>query len=69
VIENYLLSQLRQKKPADLKLVALLDRPDLRTVDLTPDYVAFKANRAGAFVGYGLELDGKHGNLPWIGRM
>jgi hypoxanthine phosphoribosyltransferase len=69
VIENYLLSQLRQKKPADLKLVALLDRPDLRTVDLTPDYAAFKAKHSGSFVGYGLELDGKHGNLPWIGRM
>jgi hypoxanthine phosphoribosyltransferase len=69
VIENYLLSQLRQKKPSDLKLVALLDRPDLRTVDLTPDYAAFKAKHSGSFVGYGLELDGKHGNLPWIGRM
>ena len=69
VIENYLLTQLRQKKPANLKLVALLDRADLRTVDISPDYSAFKVDHGGSYVGYGLELEGKHGNLPWIGRM
>ena len=69
VIENYLLAQLRLKKPAQLKLVALLDRTDLRTVDISPDYSAFKVDHGGSFVGYGLELEGKHGNLPWIGRM
>jgi hypoxanthine phosphoribosyltransferase len=68
VIENYLLMQLRQKNPSDLKLVALLDRSDLRTVDIKPDYSAFEVDR-GAYVGYGLELDGKHANLPYIGRI
>lgn len=68
VIENYLLTQLRQKNPAELKLVALLDRPDLRSVDLEPDYRLFKVDR-GAFVGYGLELEGKHANLPYIGKL
>lgn len=68
VIENYLLTQLRQKNPAELRLVALLDRPDLRTIDLNPDYSLFKVDK-GAFVGYGLELEGKHANLPYIGRM
>ena len=69
VIENYLLAQLRQKKPQDMKLVALLDRPELRTVALDVDYRAFEGGHAGAFVGYGLELEGKHGNLPYIGRV
>lgn len=68
VIENYLLTQLRQKNPAELKLVALLDRPDQRSVDLEPDYRLFKVDR-GAFVGYGLELEGKHANLPYIGKL
>jgi hypoxanthine phosphoribosyltransferase len=68
VIENYLLTQLRQKNPAELRLVALLDRPDLRTVDLNPDYSLFEVDR-GAFVGYGLELEGKYANLPYIGKM
>ena len=68
VIENYLLTQLRQKAPAALKLVALIDRPNLRTVDLTADFFAFKVDE-GAFVGYGLELEGRHANLPYLARV
>ncbi len=68
VIENYLLSQLRMREPASLKLVALLDRPESRTVDLTADHYAFQVSD-GVFVGYGLEHDGKHGNLPYIGKV
>jgi hypoxanthine phosphoribosyltransferase len=68
VIESYLLMQLKQKNPASLKLVALLDRPDLRTVELATDYHAFKVHE-GSFVGYGLELEGRHANLPYIGRI
>jgi len=69
VIESYLLMQLRQKKPSELKLVALVDRPTLRTVELEVDYRAFEADHRGVFVGYGLELTGKHANLPYIGRV
>jgi hypoxanthine phosphoribosyltransferase len=65
VIETYLLAQLRQKNPASLKLVALLDRLDARTVDLTVDFRAFEA-AAEAYAGYGLEIDGHHGNLPYL---
>lgn len=69
VIESYLLMQLRQKRPRNLKLVALVDRPELRTVALDVDFRAFKAGHHGAFAGYGLELDGQWANLPYIGRM
>lgn len=68
VIESYLMSQLRQRKPKTLKLVALLDRPGIRTVDLTADYRLFEVED-GSFVGYGLELQGRHGNLPYIARV
>ena len=68
VIENYLLAQLRLHGPKSLHLVALLDRPSLRTVDLDVDYKAFETD-GGSYVGYGLELDTHHGNLPWIGRI
>jgi hypoxanthine phosphoribosyltransferase len=68
VIENYLLTQLRQKGPAALKLVALIDRPNLRTVDLDADFRAFKVDE-GNFVGYGLELEGLHANLPYLARV
>jgi hypoxanthine phosphoribosyltransferase len=68
VIETYLLSQLRQHNPKTLKLVAMLDKPSVRTVDLAVDYRLFEIED-GSFVGYGLELQGRHGNLPYIGRL
>ena len=68
VIETYLMNQLRQHNPAKLQLVALLDRPDLRTVALETDYHMFKVGD-GSFVGYGLENNGRFGNLPYIGRL
>jgi hypoxanthine phosphoribosyltransferase len=68
VIENYLLTQLRMHGPASVHLVALLDRPDLRTVEIEADYRAFKVSD-GSFVGYGLEISRKHANLPYIGTI
>lgn len=68
VIENYLLSQLRLHKPATLKLVALLDRPGLRTIDVNADFRLFEI-QDGTFVGYGLEMNGRHANLPYIGKL
>ena len=68
VIENYLLQQLRLHDPAGVHLVALLDRPDLRTVEIECDYRAFKVAE-GSFVGYGLEIARKYANLPYIGKI
>lgn len=68
VIENYLLQQLRLHEPASVHLVALLDRPDLRTVEIDVDYRAFKV-ADGSFVGYGLEIAMKYANLPYIGKI
>jgi hypoxanthine phosphoribosyltransferase len=68
IIESYLLSQFRLHQPARVKLVALLDRPDLRTIDLRVDFRAFEVSD-GTYVGYGLEVDNRFGNLPWIGRL
>lgn len=68
VIETYLMNQLRQRQPRELKLVALLDRPDLRTNALTVDYSAF-AVKDGTFVGYGLEQEGQYGQLPYLARL
>lgn len=69
VIETYLLMQLREKNPRSLKLVALIDRPALRTVALEADFRVFEADHRGIFLGYGLEFDEKHANLPYIGRV
>jgi hypoxanthine phosphoribosyltransferase len=68
VIESYLMAQLRQREPDSLRLVALIDRPDQRTVPLEADFRAFIATR-GRFVGYGLEQERGYSNLPYIGAM
>lgn len=68
VIETYLLSQLSQKNPEQIRLAALLDRPDLRTVPLEVDYQAFVAEE-GTYVGYGLEKDREFSNLKDIYRL
>ena len=68
VIENYLLTQLRQHSPASIRLVALLDREDVRTVDIQPDFRAFRIED-GTFAGYGLEHERRFGNLPYIGKI
>ena len=68
VIENYLLSQLRMHAPASLRLVALLDRLDARTVDIATDFRAFTIGE-GTFAGYGLEHERRFGNVPHLGRV
>ncbi len=68
VIENYLLSQLRLHLPKTLRLVALLDRPDVRTVDVKTDFAAFTIHD-GTYAGYGLEHERRFANLPYIGRI
>jgi len=68
VIETYLLTQLRQRSPETLKLVALIDCPEARTVELACDFPVFSSQR-GRFVGYGLESEREFGNLPYIGQM
>ena len=68
IIENYLLSQLRMHAPATLRLVALLDRPDARTVDVRTDFHGFTISE-GVFAGYGLEHGRRFGNLPFLGRV
>lgn len=68
VIENYLLTQLRTHAPAAMRLVALLDRPSARTVDLPADFAAFTVEE-GVFAGYGLEHERRFANLPYIGRL
>jgi hypoxanthine phosphoribosyltransferase len=68
VIENYLLSQLRMHAPEVLRLVALLDRADVRTIDVTADFSGFTIQE-GTYAGYGLEHERRFANLPYIGRV
>ena len=68
IIESYLLSNLKLKGPKQLKLVALIDRPDARTVSLDVDY-SVVVGGDGTYVGYGLDGLGGGANLPHIERL
>lgn len=63
---HYLLENLRARNVASLKVVALLDKPSRRKVQVKADYLGFEVPDAFV-VGYGLDYAQKYRNLPFIG--
>jgi hypoxanthine phosphoribosyltransferase len=62
---NYLLRNLRGRDPRSLEVCALLVKPERAKIDLQIRYVGFEIpNRY--VVGYGLDLDQRHRNLPYV---
>ena len=57
---------LMDREPASLKIVTLLDKPSRRRVEVPVDYVGFRIEDHFV-VGYGLDLEGIHRNLPYVG--
>ena len=57
---------LKVRKPASVKLCALLDKPDRRVVEVQVDYCGFEIPDEFV-VGYGLDFNEKFRNLPYIG--
>ncbi len=62
---NYLLDNLRSRKPASLKTCTLLDKPSRRKIDVQVDYKG-KEVPDEFLVGYGLDYAEKYRNLPYI---
>lgn len=62
---NYLGGILLSRDPASLAICTLLDRPDLRLVDVPIKYVGFPVNQE-FLVGYGLDYRGGFRCLPYI---
>jgi len=61
---NYLLKALALRRPRDVAICTLLDRPNRRLVDDLPiRYVGFPAPDE-FLVGYGFELEGRYRGLP-----
>ncbi|HEY8144160.1 MAG TPA: phosphoribosyltransferase family protein [Kofleriaceae bacterium] len=69
IIETYLANELRERGARAVRFAALVDVPSERKTELAVDYPLFTEERQGAFVGYGLKHDGRHGNLPYLGRV
>lgn len=63
---NYLRGILKERNPKSISIATLLDKPDRRQVDITPDYVGFVIPDEFV-VGYGLDYGEKYRNLPYVG--
>ncbi len=65
---QYLLRNLGSRNPRTLEVCALLTKPERRKVDLPTRYVGFEIpNRF--VVGYGLDYDERHRNLPFVAAL
>jgi hypoxanthine phosphoribosyltransferase len=62
---HYLLKSLRARAPRSLEVCALLTKPERRRVDLPIRYVGFEIPNQYV-VGYGLDLDQRYRNLPYV---
>jgi hypoxanthine phosphoribosyltransferase len=65
---NYLLSLLRSRRPASLKVAAFLSKPSRRQIDVPVDYVGFEVPDRFV-VGYGLDHDQLYRNLRYVAAM
>lgn len=63
---SYLLPVLNSRKPASIRLITLLSKPDRREKDVEIDDIGFVIPDAFV-VGYGLDYAQKYRNLPYIG--
>jgi hypoxanthine phosphoribosyltransferase len=63
---SYLQEILRAREPRSLRTVCLLSKPSRRTLDVPLEYVGFTIEDRFV-VGYGLDFDERHRNLPFIG--
>lgn len=62
----YIVTQLKARNPASLKICALLNKPSRRQVEVPTEYLGFEIPNEFVF-GYGLDLDDKYRNLPFVG--
>ncbi|MGY5217824.1 hypoxanthine phosphoribosyltransferase [Clostridium butyricum] len=63
---SYLLKYLKARKAASIEIVALLNKPVRRKVELPVKYIGFEVPDA-FIVGYGIDYAEKYRNLPCIG--
>jgi len=62
---NYLVENLKSRRPASLKICALLDKPSRRIIPVEVHYCGFSVPDE-FLVGYGLDYNECYRNLPYI---
>ncbi len=63
---RFVMDVMMARRPASLRLCTLLNKPSRRKVNIPIDYVGFEIENKFVF-GYGLDLDEKFRNLPFVG--
>ncbi|MEM7030015.1 MAG: hypoxanthine phosphoribosyltransferase [Chloroflexota bacterium] len=65
---SYLTQLFQAREPASLKICTLLNKSARREVDIPVDYIGFDIEDKYVF-GYGLDMDEKFRNLPFVGTV
>lgn len=65
---DYLMKNLRTRKPRSLKVASLLHKPARTRVEVTIDYLGFTIDDVFV-IGYGLDHAQRYRNLPFIGTL
>jgi hypoxanthine phosphoribosyltransferase len=65
---NYLLKNLRSRRPATLEVCALLYKPEQLKADIEVKYAGFDIPSVFV-VGYGLDYAERYRNLPFVGTL
>jgi hypoxanthine phosphoribosyltransferase len=65
---DYLLGNLRSRRPNSIEVMTLLTKPSRRRVDIPVKYVGFEVPDVFV-VGYGLDFDEHYRNLDFIGTL
>jgi hypoxanthine phosphoribosyltransferase len=63
---RFVMDFIQARRPASLRLCTLLDKSSRRQIDIPIEYTGFEIEDKFVF-GYGLDLDEKFRNLPFIG--
>ncbi|MEM1350810.1 MAG: hypoxanthine phosphoribosyltransferase [Pseudomonadota bacterium] len=65
---KHVMSFLKSRRPAQLKSIALLDKPSRREVNFKADWTGFEIPDEFV-VGYGIDYAQRNRNLPFIGKV
>jgi hypoxanthine phosphoribosyltransferase len=65
---DFLLKKLSTVGVKSVRIATLLDKPEAHAVPIKPDFIGFSIGR-NFVIGYGLDLDGKYRNLPYVAEL
>jgi hypoxanthine phosphoribosyltransferase len=65
---NHVIRLLKGRGPAKLRIIALLDKPSRREVDVHTDWIGFEIPDEFV-VGYGIDFAQRNRNLPYLGKV